>query len=215
MLTLSVTAVIALPRALGLSRALAADVSERQSDVVIIPFLRDGTQGAVTVTLERVNDPAAIGKHPSAGGFPCCTAEVDFPGKGYRALFGWVQLVRSTDNSSAGAAFDMDPFYLFEDAPSPYALFGINPTLFDAPSRIKRCPLTWTAHSYLAWTPMYDTDRRVPPLVGFSWGFNIDSASRITLQQVQSLTAADWDVHVPYLGTSHPGWVLDESKARQ
>ncbi|OEJ56177.1 hypothetical protein BGK72_34925 [Streptomyces agglomeratus] len=182
---------------------------------MIIPFLRDGTQGAVTVTLERVNDPAAIGKHPSAGGFPCCTAEVDFPGKGYRALFGWVQLVRSTDNSSAGAAFDMDPFYLFEDAPSPYALFGINPTLFDAPSRIKRCPLTWTAHSYLAWTPMYDTDRRVPPLVGFSWGFNIDSASRITLQQVQSLTAADWDVHVPYLGTSHPGWVLDESKARQ
>ncbi|MGW4985972.1 hypothetical protein, partial [Streptomyces mirabilis] len=159
---------------------------------MIIPFLRDGMQGAVTVTLERVDDPAAIGKHPSADGFPCCTAEVDYPGKGYRALFGWVQLVRSTDNSSAGAAFDMDPFYLFEDAPSPYAFFGINPTLFDAPSRAKRDPLTWTAHSFLAWTPMDDTERRVLPLAGFSWGFNIDSASRITLQQVQALTAVDW-----------------------
>ncbi|MEU1567384.1 hypothetical protein ABZ504_44735, partial [Streptomyces mirabilis] len=64
---------------------------------MIIPFLRDEMQDAVTVTLKRVDNPAAIGKHPSAG-----------------------------------AAFDMDPFYLFEDAPSPYAFFGINPTLFDA-----------------------------------------------------------------------------------
>jgi hypothetical protein len=177
---------------------------------VIIPFLCDDMQGAIAVTLERVDDPAVIGKHPSADGFPCCTAEVDYPGKGYRALFGWVQLVRSTDNSSAGAAFDMDPFCLFEDAPSPYAFFGINPTLFDAPSRAKRDPLAWTAHSYLARTPIDDTERRVLPLAGFSWGFNIDSDGRITLQQVQSLTAVDWDAHLPYLGASHPGWVFDE-----
>lgn len=177
---------------------------------MIIPFLCDDMQGAIAVTLERVDDPAVIGKHPSADGFPCCTAEVDYPGMGYRALFGWVQLVRSTDNSSAGAAFDMDPFCLFEDAPSPYAFFGINPTLFDAPSRAKRDPLAWTAHSYLARTPMDDTERRVLPLVSFSWGFNIDSDSRITLQQVQSLTTVDWDAHLPYLGASHPGWVFDE-----
>ncbi|WP_189134039.1 hypothetical protein [Wenjunlia tyrosinilytica] len=91
-------------------RALAAEVCERQGEVVIIAFLRDDTQGAVTVTLDCVDDPAVIGKPPSAHGFPCCTAVVDYPGKGYRSLFGWVQLVRSTDNSSAGAAFDMDPF---------------------------------------------------------------------------------------------------------
>ncbi|MER5665441.1 hypothetical protein [Streptomyces mirabilis] len=95
--------------------------------------------------------------------------------------------MRSTDKSSAGAAFEMDPFYLFEDAPSPYAFFGINPTLFDAPSRAKRDPqdpLTWTAHSFAAWTPMDDTERRVLPPAGFSWGFNID-ASRITLQPLR------------------------------
>ncbi|MFJ9483839.1 hypothetical protein ACIRRI_54895, partial [Streptomyces mirabilis] len=85
----------------------------------------------------------------------------------------------------------------------------VSPTLFDAPSRAERDPLTWTAHSYLAWTPMDDTERRVLPLAGFSWGFNIDSASRITLQQVQTLTAVDWDTHLPYLDTSHPGWVFD------
>ncbi|MFG2987633.1 hypothetical protein ACGFYQ_41790 [Streptomyces sp. NPDC048258] len=182
---------------------------------MIIPFLRDDMQGAVTVTLDCVDDPAAIGKPPSAHGFPCCTAVVDYPGKGYRSLFGWVQLVRSTDNSSSGAAFDMDPFYLFEDAPAPYAFFGINPTLFDAPSRAKRDPLTWTAHSYLAWTPMDDAGRRVLPLAGFSWGFNIDSGGRITLQQVQALTTVDWDAHLPYLDASYPGWAFDKWQPRQ
>ncbi|ANP54665.1 hypothetical protein J2Z21_001708 [Streptomyces griseochromogenes] len=177
---------------------------------MIIPFLRDDTQGSVTVTLERVDDPTVIGKHPSAHDFPSCTAAVDYPGKGYRALFGWVQLVRSTDNPSAGAAFDMDPFYLFEDAPSPYAFFGINPTLFDAPSRASRDPLDWTAHSFLAWTPMDDTERRVLPLAGFSWGFGIDSAGRITLREVETLAPVDWDAHLPYLGTSHPGWVFEK-----
>ncbi|MFD9286247.1 hypothetical protein ACFWD7_55635 [Streptomyces mirabilis] len=57
---------------------------------------------------------------------------------------------------------------------------------------------------------MDDTERRVLPLAGFSWGFNIDSASRITLQQVQALTAVDWVAHLPYFGTSHPGWVFDK-----
>ncbi|MFB7852821.1 hypothetical protein ACFC34_38210 [Streptomyces sp. NPDC056053] len=177
---------------------------------MITSFLRDDMQGSLTVTVEHVDDPAAIGKHPSARDFPSCTAVVDYPGRGYRALFGWVQLVRSTDNSSAGAAFDMDPFYLFEDAPSPYAFFGINPTLFDAPSRARRDPLDWTAHSYLAWTPMDDTERRVLPLVGFSWGFNVDSDGLITLQPVQALSPGDWDAHLPYLGTSYPGWVFDK-----
>ncbi|MFG3139718.1 hypothetical protein ACGFZA_26375 [Streptomyces sp. NPDC048211] len=156
-----------------------------------------------------MDDPAAIGKHPSARGFPSCTAEVDYPGMGYRALFGWVQMVRSTDNSSAGAAFDMDPFYLFEGAPSPYAFFGINPTLFDAPSRVRRNSLDWTAHSYLAWTPMDDAQRRVLPLAGFSWGFDMDSGGRITLKSVQALSPGDWDAHLPFLGASCPGWAFD------
>ncbi|MGW4221549.1 hypothetical protein ACWEJZ_31625 [Streptomyces bacillaris] len=176
---------------------------------MIIPFLRDDMQGSLMVTVERVDDSAAIGKHSSARGFPSCTAVVDFPGRGYRALFGWVQMVRSTDNSSAGSTFDMDPFYLFEDAPSPYAFFGLNPTLFDAPSRDRRDPLNWTAHSYLAWTPMDDTERRVLPLAGFSWGFDITPDRSITLQPVRPLSPGNWDAHLPYLDTTYPRWSFD------
>ncbi|MET9177170.1 hypothetical protein ABZX88_02960 [Kitasatospora aureofaciens] len=176
---------------------------------MILSFTHDDMQGSVAVTVEQVADPTAIGKHPSAAGFPSCTAVVDYPGEGYRALFGWVQLVRSTDNSSGGAGFDMDPLCLFEDSPSPYAFFGVRPTLFDAPSRVERSPLHWTAHSYLARTPLDDGERRVRPLLGFSWGFDIDANRRITLRPVQALAAADWDAHLPYLAASHPGWAFD------
>jgi hypothetical protein len=78
----------------------------------------------------------------------------------------------------------MDPFFLFEDAPSPYAFFGIKPTLLDAPSRDEREPPAWLAHSFLARTPFEQTERHVVPLVGFSWGFDIDENSRITPRRV-------------------------------
>ena len=34
-----------------------------------------------------------------------------------------------------GDLFEPDPFVLFGDAPSPYCWYGLNPTLFDGPSR--------------------------------------------------------------------------------
>ncbi|MFD0025881.1 hypothetical protein [Streptomyces sp. NPDC058382] len=176
---------------------------------MILPFSHDGGTGDVTVALEQVDDPLTIGKHPATQGFPCCTATVNYPGRGYRAMFGWVQLVRSTDNESGGAEFEMDPFILFEDAPSPYAFFGISPTLFDAPSRAERRPLTWLAHSFLARTPWDREERSVLPMAGFSWGFGIDAAGDITLRSVEALETADWDGHLPYLSARHPAWGFD------
>ncbi|MFI6689250.1 hypothetical protein [Streptomyces sp. NPDC050485] len=176
---------------------------------MILPFTRDGETGSVRVTLEQVDEPSTVGKHPESRGFPCCTAAVDHPGRGYRALFGWVQLVRSTDNSSGGVGFDMDPFILFEDAPSPYAFFGISPTLFDAPSRAERKPMAWLAHSFLAWTPLDRAQRHVLPLAGFSWGFDIDATGHITPRPAEALTAADWGGHLPYMGARYPAWNFD------
>ena len=70
--------------------------------------------------------------------------------------------------------FELDPFGLFGDAPSPYCWYGQRPTLFDAPSRSVRELLEWVAHSFLATTPLDEVAqlkaRRVVPLVGFSWG---------------------------------------------
>ncbi|MDH6707608.1 hypothetical protein P3T27_004345 [Kitasatospora sp. MAA19] len=180
---------------------------------MILPFTRDGETGRVTVDLEQVDEPLTVGKHPDTRGFPCCTAVVDYPSRGYRSLFGWVQLVRSTDNSSSGVDFEMDPFALFEDAPSPYAFFGVNPTLFDAPSRSGRPPMAWLAHSFLAWTPLDRAQRQVLPVVGFSWGFDIDATGHITFRPAKALTAVEWDGHLPYLSTCHSAWKFDEWQA--
>ena len=180
---------------------------------MILPFTHDGESGSVAVALEQVDEPLAVGKHPLMRGFPSCTAVVDYPGKGYRAMFGWVQLVRSTDNASGGVNFEMDPFVLFEDAPSPYAFFGINPTLFDGPSRAERKPMTWLAHSFLAYTPLDRAQRHVLPLTGFSWGFEIDAATDITLTPAKTLTAVEWNGHVPYMRTRYPAWKLDPWQA--
>ena len=93
-----------------------------------------GATGTVQVECIPNDDPDEYGTPVSAAvGFPVCTATVRYPRRGYNAMFGWVQLVRSTDNASAGERFEMDPFGLFADAPSPYCWFGTEPTLFDAP----------------------------------------------------------------------------------
>jgi len=73
---------------------------------------------------------------------------IDYPGRGYRGFFGWVQRVRSTDNTFGRRAFEMDPARFFEDSPAPYCWYGFKPVLFDAPSRDRSLPLDWLAHSF-------------------------------------------------------------------
>jgi hypothetical protein len=174
---------------------------------VEIDFSHDGERGRVSVSLTANDDPPEVGKGRDARGFPMCTATVDYPGRGYRALFGWVQLVRSTDNSFDGQAFEMDPARFFEDSPAPYCWYGFSPTLFDAPSRDDRRPVEWLAHSFLAFTPRdLGARKHVVPLLGFSWGFEIVGAAHFTLGPLERLTAADWSAHIPYLRTCYPGW---------
>jgi hypothetical protein len=172
-----------------------------------IEFSYKGDRGCVSVSCVPDDAPAAVGKDEDARGFPVCTATIDYAGQGYRALFGWVQLVRSTDSAVERTAFQMDPLRFFEDSPAPYCWYGLVPTLFDAPSRQERKPLAWLAHSFLAVTP-WDMGalRQVVPLLGFSWGFEIDAGGRITLVPEARLSAADWTAHIPYLSMSYPTW---------
>ncbi|MFF7246368.1 hypothetical protein ACFZBU_20940 [Embleya sp. NPDC008237] len=173
------------------------------------PFVREGRTGSIQVTVERVEDPAAIGQTAEARDFPCLTAHIAYPARGYGALFGWVQLVRSTDGASAGAEFEMDPFPLFAEGGSPYCYFGVAPTLFDSPARYTRAPMTWLAHTFLAWTPMAETiEPHVVPLAGFSWGFSIDHTQTIALRPARPLTPADWTTHLPLLTEQHPTWTF-------
>ena len=172
-----------------------------------LDFVHLGEPGRVSVTCEPNDDPPSVGKGAEAQGFPMCTATIEFPGRGYRSMLGWIQLVRSTDNASSGTAFDMDPARFFEDSPAPFCFYGFAPIFFDAPSRDDRRPLDWLAHAFLAFVPRdRGATKAAVPLVGFSWGFRIDTREAITLAPMAQLSVRDWLGHVPYLETTYPAW---------
>lgn len=174
-----------------------------------ILFRYQGHDGRVVASVKKTQEPVILGARDGAVGLANCTATVEFAGQGYLQLFGWVQLVRCTDNAFQGEAFEMDPFdpfKLYERAPSPYCWYGILPTLFDAPSRDERAHLDWVAHSFLAVSPLRGDRRAVTPLLGFNWGFHLNDAGDVTLDSLAGLSAADWQSHLPYLRECYPEW---------
>ena len=172
-----------------------------------IRFVHLGERGRVFVICEPNDDPVVVGKGVEGRGFPMCTATIDFPGRGYRSMLGWIQLVRSTDNTSSGAAFEIDPARFFEDSPAPFCYYGFSPTFFDAPSRDDREELDWLAHAFLAFAPRdRGSNRAAIPLLGFSWGFQIDAKGRISLKPAGRLSEDDWLGHAPYLEQRYPAW---------
>lgn len=168
-----------------------------------------GEHGSVEIDCRVNADPVGLGCFPDAAGFPACTATVAFPHLGYRSMLGWVQLVSSSDNATSDAHFESDPFVLFGDAPSPYCWYGLNPTLFDAPSRSTREDLEWEAHSFLATTPLEEVmavqPRRVVPLVGFCWGFDISNGDT-AIRPVRQLPLERWNEHTNVLRATYQLW---------
>jgi len=135
-----------------------------------------------------------------------CRATVAYQAQGYAAVFGWTQMVRSTD--SAPDRFEMDPIALYQQIPTPYAWFGIRPELFDAPCRDSRYDMTWEAHSFLCISPDAVLTRHVQAIAGFSWGFTINHQD-ITFARPAALRPGAWDHHLDLLRTSYPGWIFD------
>ncbi len=137
-------------------------------------------------------------------GLPVCTATIAYAGQGYAAAMGWVQLVQSTDCGRPDV-FELDPLALFEEVNTPYAFFGMAPTLFDAPYRDLEHDVVWRARSYLATTPDAVLTQAAVPLVAFSWGFRI-AAGSVTLDPPAHLDIAHWGEHLEVLESTHPGW---------
>ncbi len=159
-------------------------------------------------------DPASLGysllfdgqSAESAKGFPVCRASVAYPADGYAAMFGWTQMVRSTD--SVEPDFEMDPIAIYRDVSTPFAWFGFLPELFDAPSRDERHDMDWEAHSFLCVSPDAVLTPRVQAVAGFRWGFSIRDAD-ITFARPAVLDSAMWDNHLALLRSSHPRWTFD------
>jgi hypothetical protein len=179
-----------------------------------IDFLLRGISGHIDVLISPNTDPVALGYAivsyglpvDFAVGFPVCRASVTYPADGYAAIFGWTQMVRSTD--AASSDFEMDPIAIYSDVETPFAWYGIRPELFDAPSRDSRDDMTWDCHSYLCVSPDAVLSRRVQAVVGFSWGFTI-AGGDIALVRAVPLGPAAWDSRLGLLRASYPSWTFD------
>ena len=120
-----------------------------------VDFTLRGLDGRIDVSLTRNTDPESLGflvlsdgePVDFAKGFPVCHATVTYPASGYAAMFGWTQMVRSTDGNEPG--FEIDPIAIYRDVATPFAWYGLKPELFDAPSRESRYDMDWEAHSFL------------------------------------------------------------------
>jgi hypothetical protein len=171
--------------------------------VEVFGFTHHAEVGSVEVDVGANTEPLSFGVRDDGQRFPACKAKVRYAGGGYHAMFGWIQLVRSTD--AAAVEFEMDPFVLFPDIDSPYCFYGYKPTLFDAPGRSHREDMDWVAHSFLGATPIEHGAREVLPLQGFSWGFSIRNGV-IQLASARPLTPSEWINHIPYLRAAYPNW---------
>ena len=183
-------------------------------DDLRIPFRLRGLDGLIAVSLTPNIDPEAIGyvllsggePVDAARGFPVCRATITYPAQGYAAVFGWTQLVRSSDSDPD--RFEMDPIALYQQVATPYAWFAIRPELFDAPSRDSRYDLTWEAHSFLCISPDAVLTRHVQAVTGFSWGFTV-SQQDITFVPPAPLAPEAWGSHLTLLRTTYPEWLFD------
>lgn len=161
--------------------------------------------GRIHVTFERNDDPALLGAGQDSAGFPWCHARVEYPAQGYDAVLGWVQLVQSDDNVSGGREYEIDPLAFLGDLPHPFCWIGLNPQLFDAPSRSPLRDMHWRARSFLCVPDGPPDALEVRALTGFEWGFDV-TGSQIDLVAPYALEAHHWDSHLPGLGTRYPAW---------
>src|SRR5215208_7938436 len=109
------------------------------------PFELAARAGEVVLSYGENDDPAHWGYDllgldfpwEVARGFPVFRADVEYAGDGYAAVFGWVQVVWMS------VAGEPDTRGIVDVAPQligsgfPYVSFGVEPTMFDAPSTVQ------------------------------------------------------------------------------
>jgi hypothetical protein len=182
-----------------------------------LDFVLHGQAGTVDVT-HRLNDGAAGVGFDLLGldftddhvrGFPVVEATVEHPAQGYRALMGWIQVVRYTSPGD-GDMFIVDaaPQFLALGLDFPFMSWGMRPSLFDAPATVE-VSVDWWADAFLVASPDALMTPVIEPLCAFRWGYLIDDKGAVTSREPRVRdTAAAWSEIRDGLQAKHPGWTL-------
>jgi hypothetical protein len=171
--------------------------------------------GSVTASVRADNDPSKYGlqlifpDHETGTfkGFPVCEASVSAVGtKGYGSIYGWIQMVRSGEPLKISAAsWEMDPIPILAGLNTPFAWFGPEPKLFDAPMRRGVQALDWTCHSFLTYIEDGLMSKDLKPVLGFEWGFELHDGQP-KLKVLRELQLSAWNEHLDLLESSFTEW---------
>lgn len=136
-------------------------------------------------------------------GFPVCRASVAYPGEGYAAAMGWIQVIRyGADGEEETILVDTAP--QLSDAGVPYFAWGICPGFFDAPSTTQR-GIIWTADAFLVTSPDALISKTVQPVCGFTWGYTTRSEYPEPLPIAQA-DHGSWKSACEVLRPRYPSW---------
>jgi hypothetical protein len=132
---------------------MAAIRYQSPDPALVLPFTCRGDAGTVDVHYGVTTDPAALGFDLAATGFdnarftgfPAIRAEVSLGGEGYRAVVGWLQVIRRSVAASGELVVEVDLPPVLAAADWPLAGFGYLPTFFDAPANPDHPDGEWVA----------------------------------------------------------------------
>jgi len=194
----------------------------------VFEFSLHGRKGSVTVEFEANEDPPRWGFEvlglpwPAhlAIGLPVLEATVSYPGEGYVAVMGWIQVVRihvSERSESLVPEGEKAPAgdHAWVDGPPhlrglgiPFVSFGPRPTLFDAPMSTES-EVDFVADSFLTASPDALISRRSRPCAGFRWGYSTQAGSAPRLRSPTLLNDDDWRGALPILQEQFAEWSFD------
>lgn len=190
--------------------------AETEVQTISLEFsLSHSRAGSVTASVKADNDPSKYGLQlifpdqdtNTLKGFPICEATVSTAGtQGYGSIYGWIQMVRSGEPSSISAApWEMDPIPILAGLNIPFAWFGPEPKLFDAPMCTGVQELDWTCHSFLIYIEDGLMSKDLKPVLGFEWGFELHNGEP-NLKLLRELQLSAWNDHLDLLESSFTGW---------
>lgn len=140
----------------------------------------------------------------TARGFPVVTATVEYPGRGYAAEMGWIQVIFYSVGSGESATVLVDKPPQLSDDDSPYFCWGLNPSFFDAPST-PESNVNWEAHAFLTASPDALMTKVVRPLCGLSWGYKTRDDA-VEILPIQRIGPGEWLSARVVLRDRYPRW---------
>ena len=124
-------------------------------------------------------------------------------------MLAWIQIVRMTDLDSGESDSLVDVAPQLAGLDLPYMSFGVRPVLFDAPSTDSTYNMDWEAHTFLVASPDCLMTRRVQPVCGFTWGYELRE-SRPRPTDLQVLNSSAWPIDQSFLRERHQSWAFED-----